>query len=197
LPDSGGLEAVGSTSSATIDAGKTVTPFAAPERNRTRNSDRERRILWVDDRPESVAAVQRVFENYNMRVTNALDTDHALALLAGGNFDAIISDMSRGNDSDAGHTLLKKLRAEGNRTPYYIFSTRSAAARADETRALGGNGNTSNAADLLRLLTVSWVDRAASSLAALGASVTSRPSSASESRIWQLRRLLGCLSSVE
>ena len=48
---------------------------------------------------------------------------------------------------------IKKLRAEGNRTPYYIFSTRSAAARADETKALGGNGTTSNAADLLRLLT--------------------------------------------
>jgi len=119
------------------------------QRSWSQDPTRTKHLLWVDDHPENNAGLQRTFKTLNVDVTNALSTEQALELSKVARFDAIISDMGRGTDREAGHTLLKALRASGDKTPYFIFSSRANSARLAETKKLGGTGNTSSAPELL------------------------------------------------
>ena len=68
---------------------------------------------------------RRAFEDYGMHFTLATSTDEAKQLLTrGARFAAIISDMGRPRDSEAGLTLLRWLGTTSHRdTPYFIYTT--------------------------------------------------------------------------
>jgi CheY-like chemotaxis protein len=120
----------------------------ASERSWAKHPTTPKRILWVDDHPENNEALRRTFKTFNIEVTPALSTEQALQMLRTESFDAIISDMGRTGDKDAGHTLLTALREGGNRLPFFIYSRRASAAQLARTRELGGNGFTNKPAVL-------------------------------------------------
>ena len=76
------------------------------------------RILWVDDRPENNVFERRSLEALGIRFDMSTSTDDALTRLAVASFDAVISDMERPADPQAGYTLLDALRQRRDRTPF-------------------------------------------------------------------------------
>ena len=79
-------------------------------------------VLWVDDRPDNNILERRAMAAYNIDFVLALSTGEALAELRKRQFDAIISDMGRGSDPQAGYNLLEALRGSGDHTPYLIYA---------------------------------------------------------------------------
>jgi len=108
-------------------------------------------ILWVDDHPENNIHERRSLEAFGINIVPAESTEEALARIREQSFDAIISDMGRAGDSEAGLTLLDKLRAAGNFTPFIIY----AAARAIQLRSKalqkGALGSTNRPDELFKL----------------------------------------------
>ena len=88
-------------------------------------------ILWVDDHPENNINERQALESLGVSFTISTSTNDAIELLSFNTFDLIISDMGRPPDPQAGYTLLDKIRAQGNQTPYIIY----AGSRAPEHRA--------------------------------------------------------------
>ncbi|MCR5865553.1 SAV_2336 N-terminal domain-related protein [Aquincola sp. J276] len=80
-------------------------------------------LLWVDDRPANNSSAVQELRRRGFRVRTALDTDSALALLESGlPVQAVISDMGRPPDEQAGYTLLDEMRHRGHSQPFLIFS---------------------------------------------------------------------------
>lgn len=112
----------------------------------------ERVILWVDDRPDNNVWERRALEAYGVRFELATDTDQALDALRGGGFAAIISDMGRPGDRQAGFTLLERLRAEGEDVPYVIYASSRAPEHVREARARGALGATNDPEELVEMV---------------------------------------------
>jgi CheY-like chemotaxis protein len=92
-------------------------------------------VLWVDDRPNNNVHERQALEALGVSFVLATSTEEATEKLNLGSFDAIISDMSRPPDPRAGYTLLDKLRAAGNQTPFIIYAgSRDPEHRADAIR---------------------------------------------------------------
>jgi len=81
----------------------------------------ERTILWVDDIPSNNVWERRALESYGMRFVLATSTDDAIQQLRARSFDAIISDMGRRGDYQAGLTLLEYVRSVRISAPYFIY----------------------------------------------------------------------------
>ena len=88
-------------------------------------------VLWVDDRPGNNVHERQALEALGVNFVLSKSTEDALEKLKRQSFDAIISDMGRPPDSQAGYTLLDKLQASGDRTPFIIY----AGSRSEEHRA--------------------------------------------------------------
>lgn len=82
----------------------------------------------------------------------ATSTDKALEHISRKRFDIIISDMGRPPDSRAGYTLLDKLRADGDTTPFIIYASSRAPRHVAESRQHGAIGCTNNANELFRMV---------------------------------------------
>jgi len=82
------------------------------------------RVLWVDDHPENNLEERRFLESQRIAVYAATSTDDALKLLAmyDGRYDAVISDMGRGEESLAGLKLVEAMREGGDETPFYMYT---------------------------------------------------------------------------
>ena len=112
-----------------------------------------RNILWVDDRPDNNIWERRALEAYGVRFVLALDTAGAKQLLfERGPFAAIISDLGRPGDWDAGFTLLKQTRAAGVQTPYFIYTSPGATKRWSEAQILGAQGMTADPDALIEMV---------------------------------------------
>jgi CheY-like chemotaxis protein len=79
------------------------------------------RILWVDDHPENNANERRMLESLRIAVNEALSTDQALSRLEQSPYDAVISDMSRNGDVQAGLRLLSEMRGKGIDAPVIFY----------------------------------------------------------------------------
>ncbi len=106
------------------------------------------RVLWVDDRPEKNTNERRALEALGVRFVISKSTDDALSKLREENFDAVISDMGRPPDSQAGYTLLGKLRDLGDTTPYIIYAGSRDAEHVAESRKRGALGCTNRPDEL-------------------------------------------------
>ncbi len=96
------------------------------------------RILWVDDYPINNKSVVNLFEDKNIRFDIALTTKQALELYKSELYDLIITDMRRGDESDAGLSLLKELRLLHCQTPIIVYTRRRAIDKyGDESLRLG------------------------------------------------------------
>ena len=79
-------------------------------------------VLWVDDRPANDVYERRALEALGIRVTTSLSTEEALEKARSTQYDAIISDMGRPPDPQAGYTLLDQLRKNKIDIPFIIYA---------------------------------------------------------------------------
>jgi CheY-like chemotaxis protein len=109
-------------------------------------------VLWVDDRPDNNIAERESMAAYNIDFDLATSTGEALAKLRNQRFDAVVSDMGRPPDSQAGYTLLDAMRQGDDPTPYFIYAGSRAARHADEALRRGAQGTTNRSDELLHML---------------------------------------------
>ena len=110
------------------------------------------RILWVDDNPDNNILERDALEALGVRFFLSTSTDDATDQIANNRFDAIISDMGRPPDDEAGFTLLDKLKATGSCPPYIIYTGPNATSQRDETQRRGGWGITDRPNELFQLV---------------------------------------------
>ena len=109
-------------------------------------------VLWVDDRPSNNAHERQALEAVGITFVLATSTEEALERVKRQSFDAIISDMGRPPDSQAGYTLLDKLRGSGNRTPFIIYASSRAPEHRAEARRRGAIGCTNRPDELFEMV---------------------------------------------
>jgi DNA-binding response OmpR family regulator len=83
------------------------------------------KVLWVDDHPENNVVERRFFEKHRIAVHPVTTSEDALKLLAIYDYQAVISDMGRGEDRLAGARFAQQLRARNDRTPVVIYTVRA------------------------------------------------------------------------
>ncbi|MBR0735409.1 TIR domain-containing protein [Bradyrhizobium liaoningense] len=110
-----------------------------------KKSTKLKRVLWVDDRPDNNVYERRAMEAYNVEFELAETTGEALAKLRKTQFDAIISDMGRPPDAQAGYTLLNSLRSSGNLTPFFIYAGSNSPEHLRLALSKGAQGSTNRA----------------------------------------------------
>ena len=109
-------------------------------------------VLWVDDIPSNNVYERQALKALGLTFVTAKATDEALQKLKGRSFDAIISDMGRPPDPQAGYTLLDKLRASGDRTPFIIYAGSRAPEHRAEARRRGALGCTNRPDELFEMV---------------------------------------------
>jgi CheY-like chemotaxis protein len=112
---------------------------------------RGKRVLWVDDMPESNVYTLRSLEVLGVLVKSVTSTEAALAELRTGSFGAIISDMGRPEGATAGYELLEQTRKAGLNIPFLIYSRNgSSEENRKAAEARGAGGSTNDPRELLR-----------------------------------------------
>ena len=108
-------------------------------------------VLWVDDCPDNNLYERMALEALGISFVISISTDDAVARLRSGRYDLIISDMGRPPDSQAGYTLLSRVRDELKlKTPFLIYAGSSDPAHDAEARRRGASGSTGNPRDLFQ-----------------------------------------------
>jgi CheY-like chemotaxis protein len=79
-------------------------------------------VLWADDNPANNELAVRAFTKLGLDIVQAASTEAAIEALQRRNFDLVISDMGRGEDLRAGYDLLGRIRASGNKVPFFVFA---------------------------------------------------------------------------
>ena len=87
-----------------------------------------------------------------VRVTISTSTADALETIGKMKFDAIISDMGRPPDTQAGYTLLDELRRRGVKTPFVIYAGSNLPEHKQMARERGAQGSTNRPQELLDLV---------------------------------------------
>lgn len=113
-------------------------------------------LLWVDDRPANNLGAVRRLQQHGFRVRTALDTASAMALLRSElPVAAVISDMGRPPDEQAGYTLLAEMQHFSHSQPYIIYSRDPRPEHREEAVRRGALGTTDDFEEALR-----WLRRA-------------------------------------
>lgn len=103
------------------------------------------RVLWVNDDKDCDQWVDEwINRKYNADVDRVSSTEEALKKCKENKYELIVSNMRRENDSDAGITLLKKLREMGNETKYIVYTGRVDPQKERKVLKLGGYAYTAS-----------------------------------------------------
>ena len=105
-------------------------------------------VLWVDDNPDNNTYERQSLEALGIRFDLATSTDEALQKLSSMRYSAVISDMGRPPDPQAGYTLLERMRRAGDATPFVIYARSNAPEHKAEARKRGAMGSTNRASEL-------------------------------------------------
>jgi CheY-like chemotaxis protein len=136
----------------TANAAKEAVQMVGDVNARTLRRIEDSRILWVDDRPANNEYERQALEALGVKISIAVTTDDALAKIRSESFDAIISDMGRPPDPQAGYTLLEKLRSSGNHVPFIIYASSRSPAHQAEAKRRGAIGCTNKATELFAMV---------------------------------------------
>jgi CheY-like chemotaxis protein len=109
-------------------------------------------VLWVDDRPDNNVHERQALEAVGISFVLSTSTEDALDQIGRQTFDLIISDMGRPPDPRAGYTLLDKLRASGNRTPFIIYAGSRSSEHQQEAKQHGAIGCTNRPNELFEMV---------------------------------------------
>lgn len=112
------------------------------------------RVLWVDDRPNNNVRERALMTELGLVVQIVVSTGQALQYLRERRYGAIISDMARQHQgSKEGYVLLRQIRADGIRTPYFIYAGSASPAHLEQVLEAGGDGCTNESHALVRMVT--------------------------------------------
>lgn len=80
------------------------------------------RILWVDDNPANNTYEVNALTSVGISVVQVTTSEEALATLSEGRYDTVISDISRGGNTEEGLNFLNRMRDQGldHPTIFYI-----------------------------------------------------------------------------
>ncbi|WP_428530863.1 response regulator [Rhodopila sp.] len=140
------------TPESTATAAKEAVQVVGDVNVRTLRKLQDSRVLWVDDRPENNKYERQALEAIGVEIVNSTATDDAIYRLRWQSFDAVISDMGRPPDSQAGYTLLDKLRSSGNQIPYIIYASSRSPEHRAEARRRGAVDCTNRAPELFAMV---------------------------------------------
>lgn len=106
-------------------------------------------VLWVDDTHEANASLAHDLQRLGATVELVGSTESAQASLTRQRFDALISDIDRDGDPDAGFAALELFRGQGIAPPVVVFyAARVTGARLTRAKELGASV-TSRPAELI------------------------------------------------
>jgi CheY-like chemotaxis protein len=105
-------------------------------------------ILWVDDHPENNTHESSKLELQGAAIETSSTTDGALVYLRKRHFDIVITDMRRGDDSQAGVTLMDRMRALDSKVPVIVYSARFSAVSREAVFRAGAYACTNNPDEL-------------------------------------------------
>lgn len=142
----------GATPASAANAAKEATQAVGEVNARTLRRIEGSQVLWVDDKPSNNNYERQALEALGVKFVISTSTDDAMSILMTRHFDAIISDMGRPPDAQAGYTLLDKLRASGNRIPFIIYASSRSPEHQTEARHRGAVGCTNNAIELFEMV---------------------------------------------
>lgn len=113
---------------------------------------RDRRVLWVDDRPAGNVTETRLLRRLGVDVENATTTAAALARLRDdpARFDLVISDWTRNGPDDSGIALLTQMGAAGMEIPVVMYAGEASPQRRAQAAELGAIGLTTQPDELLK-----------------------------------------------
>lgn len=140
-------EAVHEARAAVSVVAETVTPQVIRHAGRST-------ILWVDDMPRNNNYERQSLEALGVSFVTSTSTEDALEKLRTRSFDVIISDLGRPPDSRAGYTLLDKIRASGDKTPFIIYAGSRAPEHQAESKRRGALGCTNSPSELFEMVLV-------------------------------------------
>lgn len=113
----------------------------------------QKRLLWVDDRPENNVFERQAFEQLGLSFTLALSTSEALELLRTNKYAAIISDMGRKEGPREGYKLLDAVRQSSDNTPFFIYAGSNLPEHKREAASHDAQGSTNDARELFEMVT--------------------------------------------
>ena len=142
----------GATPVSAANAAKKAAQVVGEVNARTLRRTEGSQVLWVDDRPDNNNHERNALEALGVKFVISTSTDDALSKIKTGHFDAIISDMGRPPDPQAGYTLLDKLRSSGNQIPFIIYAGSRSPEHQAEARRRGAVGCTNNATELFEMV---------------------------------------------
>jgi CheY-like chemotaxis protein len=140
------------TAASTANAAKEAVQAVGDVNARTLRRIEDSRVLWVDDRPDNNEYERQALEALGLKIVISTSTDDALAKIGRQHFDAIISDMGRPPDPQAGYTLLEKLRASGDKVPFIIYASSRLPEHQAEAKRRGAVGCTNRATELFAMV---------------------------------------------
>ncbi|MEY4517534.1 MAG: hypothetical protein RLZZ499_133, partial [Cyanobacteriota bacterium] len=112
-----------------------------------------KKILWVDDRPNNNFYPRRALEALGIQVTISTSTQDALEKLRQDNYDVVISDMGRPPDDRAGYILLDEIQKMGISIPFIIYAAGSnLPEHKAKARKKGAYGSTNLVTELFELV---------------------------------------------
>ena len=110
------------------------------------------RILWVDDNPDNNLSERSYFEAQRIAVYIVTNTEDALALLSMYRYDAVISDMGRGEEPLAGFKLMERMRGRRDQTPFFLYTIMPSESQRALVRQRGGDGVAVTSGELYQLV---------------------------------------------
>jgi len=109
-------------------------------------------LLWVDDNPSNNIYERGALEERGVQITLSESTEDALEKIETHDFDVIISDMRRGEESRAGYDLLERKQEMSDLTPFVIYSGSGKEEHKREARRHGAIGATNRPQELFQLV---------------------------------------------
>jgi CheY-like chemotaxis protein len=137
-----------------------INQVSQPIRPRLMKRLSEARVLWVDDRPQNNVYERKALEALGISFTISTSTEDALDKLSRYQYDAIISDMGRPPDAQAGYTLLAEKRKLHDDTPFIIYAGSNKPEHKAQAREAGAIGSTNDPLELYDLVLKSIASQA-------------------------------------
>lgn len=109
------------------------------------------KVLWLDDQPDRNIRERDTLSALGFVFTLVKSTQEAKSLIAGSNYDLIISDFKRDSDPEAGYGLLDHIKTLQQYPPYIIYASAVTPELVQQAIDRGAFGETNRPSELVRL----------------------------------------------
>lgn len=109
-------------------------------------------VLWIDDQPLNNLTERRLLAARGLCTDAYTDNRSALRALEQASFDLIVSDIHRGRASESGWDLLRELRRQNLRVPFFFYTGDADARLRHRAERASAHGAFHRSGDLLQAL---------------------------------------------